>query len=176
MFNARSLCPLVTIVALTGGVAVSAAMQAALASDRAGAMPHVSLAIIVNNENPLSELPIGELRRMMLGEVTRWPDGRRVTIAMREPGRPERDAVLRLICRMSEQDFAQYLLHATFRGEVQVEPKVLDTPNGVQRFVFNVPGAIGYIRNDEVDQSVKVLRIAGAVPESAAFGLTLRSK
>jgi ABC-type phosphate transport system substrate-binding protein len=176
MFNARSLCPLVTIVAFTGGVAVSAAMQAALASDRASATSHVSLAIIVNNGNPLSELPIGELRRMMLGEVTRWPDGRRVTIAMREPGRPERDAVLRLICRISDQDFTRYLLQATFRGELQGGAKILDTPNGMRRFIFNVPGAIGYIRSDEVDESVKVLQIAGAVPGNAAFGLTLRSK
>jgi ABC-type phosphate transport system substrate-binding protein len=176
MFKARSLYPLVTVLAFTGGVAVSASMQTAPAPDPASETPHVSLAIIVNNENPLSQLPIGELRRMMLGEVTRWPDGRRVTIAMREPGRPERDAVLRLICRMSDQDFSRYLLQATFRGELQGGPKILDTANGVRRFVFNVPGAIGYLRSDEVDGSVKILQIAGAVPGNAAFGLTLRSK
>jgi hypothetical protein len=59
---------------------------------------------------------------------------------------------------------------------LQGGPKVLDTPKGVRRFVFNVPGAIGYIRSDEVDSSVKVLRIAGAVPEHAAFGFTLRAQ
>jgi phosphate transport system substrate-binding protein len=176
MFNARSLYLLVTLVAFTGGGAASGSEQTPPAREQAIATPHDSLAIVVNNENPLSELPIGELRRMILGEVTRWPDGRKVTIAMREPGDPERDTVLRLICRMSEQDFTRYLLQATFRGELQAGPKVLDTPNGVRRFVFNVPGAIGYIRSDEVDQSVKVLRIAGAVPANAAFGLTLRAK
>jgi hypothetical protein len=175
MFHARSLCLLATIVAFTGSTALSASNQTASARDPA-ITPHASLAIIVNNENPLSELPVGELRRMILGEVTRWPDGRRVTVAMREPGEPERDAVLRLICRMSDQDFTRYLLQATFRGELQGGPKVLDTPNGVRRFVFNVPGAIGYIRSDEVDSSVKVLRIAGGVPANAAFGLTLRAK
>jgi ABC-type phosphate transport system substrate-binding protein len=175
MFNTLSLSMLATIVAFTGTTALSASSQTASAREPA-IMPHASLAIIVNNENPLSELPVGELRRMILGEVTRWPDGRRVTIVMREPGDPERDAVLRLICRMSDQDFTRYLLQATFRGELQGGPKVLDTPNGVRRFVFNVPGAIGYVRSDEVDASVKVLRIAGAVPVNAAFGLTLRAK
>jgi ABC-type phosphate transport system substrate-binding protein len=174
IFNTRSLCLLVTIVAFTAGVAVSEPRQTPTTPDHAIATAHASLAIIVNNENPVSELPIGELRRMMLGEVSRWPDGRKVTVAMREPGRPERDAVLRLICRMSDQDFTRYLLQATFRGELQSGPKILDTPNGVRRFVFNVPGAIGYVRGDEVDPSVKVLRITGASPGTAAFGLTLR--
>jgi ABC-type phosphate transport system substrate-binding protein len=176
MFNAHSLCRLLTLVALTGAVAVSASGQAPSGPDPGFATPHASLAIIVNHENPLSELPIGELRRMMLGEVTRWPDGRKVTIAMREPGQPERDASLRLICRMSEEDFTRYLLQATFRGNLQGGPKILDTPNGVRRFVFNVPGAIGYLRRDEVDPSVKVLRIVGAVPGNAAFGLMLQPK
>jgi ABC-type phosphate transport system substrate-binding protein len=175
MFNARSLWLLATIVAVTGGAALSASMQTASARDPVITL-HTSLAIIVNNENPLSELPVGELRRMILGQVTRWPDGRRVTIVMREPGEPERDAVLHLICRMSDQDFTRYLLQAAFRGESQGGPKVLDTPKGVRRFIFNVPGAIGYVRSDEVDASVKVLRIAGAVPANAAFGLTLRAK
>jgi hypothetical protein len=174
MFNARSLCVLATLVAFAGSAALSASMQTASARDPA-ITSHASLAIIVNNENPLSELPVGELRRMILGEVTRWPDGRRVTIVMREAGEPERDAVLHLICRMSDQEFTRYLLQAAFRGDSQGGPKVLDTPNGVRRFVFNVPGAIGYIRSDEVDASVKVLRIAGAVPVKAAFGLTLRA-
>jgi hypothetical protein len=47
---------------------------------------------------------------------------------------------------------------------------------GVKRFVFNVPGAIGFVRGDEVDPTVKLLAVAGAVPTGSAFGLTLRAK
>jgi hypothetical protein len=108
--------------------------------------------------------------------MTRWPDGRKITIAMREPGQPERDAPLKLICRMREQDFARYTLHAAYRGDSQGALKQLDTPLGLRRFVFNVPGAIGFMREDEVDASVKVLQIAGTLPEPSAFGLTLRTK
>src|SRR5712675_2116145 len=82
----------------------------------ADVQPHLSLAFIVNAENPLTDTSLADLRRMLRGEVTRWPNGRKVTVAMREPGQPERDAVLRLICRMSEPDFTRYLLQATFRG------------------------------------------------------------
>ena len=163
------------IVASGGGAAARLAAQGASSRTEVAAA-HESVVIIVNNENQLGELPIGELRRILLGEVTPWPDGRKITIAMREPGRPERDAVLRLVCRMNDQDFTRYLLHAAYRGELQGGPKLLDTSTGVRRFVVNVPGAIGYLRSDEVDGSVKVLRIGGVVPEEPAFGLTLRAR
>ena len=176
MSKAISLSLAAAIVVSGSGAAALFATTQGVSSRPEVAAAHASMVIIVNNENQLSELPIGELRRMLLGEVTRWPDGRRITIAMREPGQPERDAVLRLVCRMNDQDFTRYLLQAAYRGELQGGPKLLDTAVGVRRFVFNVPGAIGYVRSDEVDRSVKVLRIGGTVPEGPAFGLTLRAK
>ena len=176
MSKAISLYLAVAIVVSGDGAAALFATTQGASSRPEVAAAHASMVIIVNHENHLSELPIGELRRMLLGEVTRWPDGRRITIAMREPGQPERDAVLRLVCRMNDQDFTRSLLQAAYRGELQGGPKLLDTATGVRRFVFNVPGAIGYVRSDEVDGSVKVLRIGGTIPEEPAFGLTLRAK
>jgi ABC-type phosphate transport system substrate-binding protein len=152
---------------------------AAAAAGQAGAREttaHTSLVIIVNVQNPVNELSVGDLRRILLGETTRWPDGRRITVAMRESAQAERDAVLRLVCNMSDQDYTRYLLHATFRGALQSSPKVLETATGVRRFVFNVPGAIGYVRGDEVDGSVKAVRLTGVVSPGPAFGLTLTTK
>jgi hypothetical protein len=48
---------------------------------------------------------------------------------------------------------------------------MLATPNGVLRFVFNVPGAIGYVRASEVDASVKTLRVDGRLPGDRGYGL-----
>jgi ABC-type phosphate transport system substrate-binding protein len=158
-------------------IAASAAAGSAFAQPAAARLPaalpaHAALIVIVNRENPENEISIADLRRMLLGDTTRWADGRKVTIALREPRQPERDAVLRLVCRMSDDDFSRYLLHAAYRGELHAGPKILDTANGVRRFVFNVPGAIGFIRADELDASIKPIRIVGA-PSETAFGLAL---
>jgi len=166
-------------IAMAVAALASGATARSMPRQRAGsvvATPHTSVAVIVNKANPVNQLSVSDLRRMLLGDVTRWPDGRKITIALREPGQPERDALLRLICRMSEQDFTRYTLHVAYRGEAQGTVKQLDTPSGVRRFVFNVPGAIGFVRADELDDSVKVLQIAGTTPEASAFGLTLRTR
>jgi ABC-type phosphate transport system substrate-binding protein len=130
-----------------------------------------NLAIVVNRSNPTENLSMAELRKIFLGERSHWPNGRRITLVMIEPGQLERDAVLRLIYQMSENDFNNHFLRGLFTGEVFVSPKTLATPVGVRKFIFNVPGAIGYLRATDVDATVKVIRIDERLPEDKGYGL-----
>jgi len=137
------------------------------------AHPKESLAIIVNRENPIENLSMADLRTVFLGERSHWPNGRRITLVMMEPGQPERDAVVRDVCRMSDSDLRRRYLQGLLTGEVLVSPKTLATPVGVRKFVFNVPGAVGYLRPEDVDDSVKVIRIDGHLPSDAAYPLKI---
>ena len=127
------------------------------------------LAIIVNKSNPIEALTLAELRNVFLAERSRWPNGRKITITMLDSGNPERDAVLRTIYRMREADFNRNFLHARFTGETTEEPKLLASPTNMVRFVFNAPGAIGYVRASSLDGSVKVLRIDGHAPGEPGY-------
>jgi len=144
----------------------------------AGAKPSSAehLAIIVNKANPVDDLPFDDLRNVFLGERGHWSNGRRITVVMRDPGQDERDAVLRVVYRMTESEFTRYFLHATFTGEVVSAPKRLATPAGVRRFVFNVPGAIGYVLAGEVDDSVKVIRVDGHLPGEPEYRIRISSR
>ena len=137
------------------------------------AAPHESLAIIVNRTNAVDNLSFAELRQYFLGERTRWPNGRRVTLVMRDTSRPEREAVLRIVYEMREQDFHEHFLRAKFTGEFPEEPRLIDTTSRVVNFVFLQSGAIGYVRADEVSPSVKVLRLDGLLPGDPGYKLTL---
>ncbi|HVN21250.1 MAG TPA: hypothetical protein VMU05_20860 [Dongiaceae bacterium] len=132
-----------------------------------------SLAIIVSRDNPVDNLSMNELRTVFLGERNHWPNGRRITLVMMEPGQPERDALVREVCRMSESDLRRRYLQGLLTGEILVSPKTLASPVGVRKFVFNVPGAIGYLRPEDVDESVKVLRIDGRLPSDAEYPVKL---
>lgn len=137
-----------------------------------GALPPPGpLAIVVNRSNPLDGVSSAELRRIFLGSRTYWTNGRRITILMREPGDQERDFVLREVCGMNEQQFKTHFLHGLYTGEILVSPKILDTSAGVKKFIFNVPGAIGYVRLEEVDDTVKVLRVDERLPSEKGYRL-----
>jgi ABC-type phosphate transport system substrate-binding protein len=131
------------------------------------------LAIIVNRSNPVDNLSRTELRAIFLGQRSHWANGRRITLVMMEPGQPEREAVLRQVCRLGEAEFRRRFLQGLLTGEVLVSPKTLASPIGVRKFVFNVPGAIGYLKPEDVDDSVKVVSIDEHFPGDAEYALKL---
>ena len=133
------------------------------------------LAIVVNQSNPVDNLSFNELRRIFLGNRSHWANGRRITLVMRETNEPERKTVLRDICEMSDDQLKNHYLHGLFTGEILVSPKTLATAMGVRKFVFNVPGAIGYLRKSEVDSTVKIVRIDGLDPEDKGYKLRILS-
>ncbi|KAA6460276.1 hypothetical protein DYQ86_14650 [Acidobacteria bacterium AB60] len=129
------------------------------------------LVIVVNRSNPVDDLTFDELRRIFLGNRSHWPNGRRITLVMREPGEPERKTVLHEICGMNEEQFKNHFVHGLFTGEILVSPKILSSPVGVRKFIFNVPGAIGYLRVGDVDDTVKVVHIDELLPDDKGYKL-----
>ena len=185
MFNKNTLTLLISI-ALSGAVTAFPANDARRAggsseprfveADDNAMAASEDLAIIVNTANKTDNLSLVQLRSILLAERAHWTDGQKITVVMREQGQPERALVLRAVCRMSETDFNQYLMHSTFTGQVQAGPKLLTSVPGVRKFIFNVPGAIGYVRAGEVDTSVKAMRIDGHLPGEEGYKLKLERR
>ncbi len=139
------------------------------------AFQHGDLAIIVHKSNPVQNLSLAELREYFLAERSHWSTRQKIRVAMREPGSPEREAVLRLICGMNrDQDFTTYFLRAKFSEQIIDEPRSLDSTSNMIRFVANVSGAIGYVRADEVDPSVRVITVDNISPGDPGYKLILR--
>ena len=134
------------------------------------------LAVVVHKSNPIENLSLEDLRRLCLAEQKHWDNGRKITVALREPGQPEREAVLRAVFRMKENEFTRYFLQSAFVGDVGTAPKELATTVGVRRFIFNVPGAIGFVRASELDDSVKLVRVNGLAPGEEGYPLTVQTK
>jgi hypothetical protein len=158
---------------LQGNSAASGSAVTSSFSDQGN--PTEPLVIVVNRSNPVDDLSFDELRRIFLGNRSHWPNGRRITLVMREPGEPERKTVLHDICNMNEDQFKNHFVHGLFTGEILVSPKILSSSMGVRKFIFNVPGAIGYLRVGDVDDSVKVVRIDEFLPDDKGYKLHLQS-
>jgi len=131
------------------------------------------LAVIVNLSNPVENLSLNDLRALALMQQTSWPNGRKITLALHEPGPLERQAVLQLVYHMNESAFSRYFLQATFTGRIGSGPRLLSTSENVKRFVVNVPGALGFVRLADVDPSVKMVRVDGRVAGSPGYALVL---
>ena len=164
---------LFAMVVATLGLPCQQRAQTAPSPPESRLNPDHTLAIVVNRSNPINNLSFSELRKIFLGERNHWSNGHRIAIAMLDYGQPERRAVLRLIYRMDEANYQDFLLRGMFRGDVFVAPKTLASPMILRKFVFNAPGAIGYLRLRDVDQSVKVVRIDALSPQDKGYRLLI---
>jgi phosphate transport system substrate-binding protein len=169
----RRLLGILTIVAAAILLLEVSPGSAAGGAPPAPSVPDDTLAIIVNQSNTIDDLSLKDLRTVFLGERSHWPNGRRITLVMMDPGLSERKAVLRDVCHMNETEFSRHFLQGLFTGEVFVSPKTLSTSVGVRKFVFNVPGAIGYLRASDVDGTVKVIKVNGHRPDEADYPLRI---
>ena len=134
------------------------------------------VAIVVNKSSPLSNVTLDELRKILMAEKSIGPDGQKFRVLMREPKQPEREAVLREVFRMNDAEYNRHFLQAVFTGAVQAAPKQIGSSGAVKSFVASTPGAIGYVRGDEVDDTVKLVRVNGKAPGDADYPLKLAGK
>jgi len=133
--------------------------------------PPPPLAVIVHRSNPIDDLSFSELRRIFMLDTQTWPHGRKITVVLRDKGQPERADAIRMICGLSETDYEKHILFRTFQGRVNIGPRSIQTAAAMLRFVFSAPGAIGYVAADQVDATVKLLRIDGALPGDSRYPL-----
>ena len=86
------------------------------------------LAIIVSKSSQFEDISTSNLQKYFKAEKSKTPDGKKIVIFMMDLGRPERDAALKHIYQMSESEYTDFFVSATFTGAVQAAPKALSSP------------------------------------------------
>jgi len=115
------------------------------------------LVMIVNKANSAT-VGMGKtsVKKLLLGETARWPDGQSVTIVLRPVGSDERAALLNEICGMSEAEFTRHNLQAQFMGQTIASLHQERSPAALKNFVKSNSGAVGFLHRSEADESVKI--------------------
>jgi ABC-type phosphate transport system substrate-binding protein len=124
-------------------------------------VPHLaqaeSLAIVVNDKNPLVSLRPIDLASMYRGEELHWPHGGRIKLVNRETASLERAQFYRQVLN-AKPDQRFYVLNTP----IAVQSLIRRSDEAVLRFVAAIEGAIGYVRLSQVNPSVKVVLIIDA--------------
>jgi ABC-type phosphate transport system substrate-binding protein len=147
------------------------AAGASAAASSPAALQAGDVAIIVNPRNSTRDISFDVLRKYFKAERGQWPNGTKVVIAMRQPaGQPERSAILRSIYGWDENYYQKYFRQGHFNESIQHAPKELNTTYAMTQYVHYTPGAIGYVRADQVDTSkVNVLSVDGRRPGDSGY-------
>jgi ABC-type phosphate transport system substrate-binding protein len=135
-----------------------------------------ALVVIVNSSNPVETLSLADLKKLFLSDKGRWDTGKSVATVMLGPGAPERVAFLKVVCHMSDGDFAKYFVQAAFTGKDVSPPKEVGSASAVKGAVGSSPGAIGFVKASELgagDSTVKAVKVDGAAASDAGYKLKM---
>jgi len=112
------------------------------------------IAIIVNPENPVSDLDVETIARIYTGEISNWSEvggaDMEIVLIGREAGSGTRDGFESIT---GTEDACQYRQELTSTGDVITA-------------VSQNPGAIGYASVASVKDTVKALTVAGVAPSN----------
>jgi ABC-type phosphate transport system substrate-binding protein len=130
-----------------------------------------SIAVIVNPRNSTQSISLAELRNIFLGTQQFWKDGTQIVPIVRAPSARERDVLLRRVVHMSDMQFHQYWTKRRVTRRAGHEPLTV-VSNGMQmQTVALESGAIALVAISDIHDGVKVLKVGGRRPGSAAYPL-----
>jgi len=121
----------------------------------------------VNKGNPLNDLSVAELRKILLGERTVWKGSRKIILLLPTVGSVERQMALRLVA-MDESNYKQYWQEKASGGDGTVAPTASASGFAVN-VVAETNDAIAVVPLADVKGSVKILRVDGSVPGDPAY-------
>jgi len=137
---------------------------------RAASPPPV--AFIVSTRRDVQNLTTGDLRRIFLGQISRWRDGPRIVLFVRSAKTPEGRVFLDRLMHMSDIDYAQWWIGAIFRGDAAAAPRSIGSPDAMIKAVAANANAIGFIvATEDPPHDVNVIAIDGRLPSDRGYPL-----
>jgi hypothetical protein len=134
---------------------LAAAVSAASARD---------LAIVANKANTVSVMTVAELVKVSKAQTNRWPDGKPVTLIIREPADPAMKLFLEKIYELPEAQVKELIATANHGRANHPAIMIVDSDEDLVNKVASIPGAVGVVDVYAINSSVAVMRIAGKLP------------
>jgi hypothetical protein len=137
----------------------------------AAALPATAepLVVIVDRDNPASDISLDELKSYFTGKRKDWPDGARVIPIDLEAGAPERKVFGKTALGMSADEYERWWVDQRVRGQGSA-PRAVSAASAL-KLAARARGVLAYVRASQADASVKVLKVNGVAPGAAGYPL-----
>lgn len=144
------------------------------ASAAPGQQSAVSLVVIVAAQSTLRDIPHGLLRRIFLGEPSEHA-GKRLLPLNYGPDDPLRIAFDQRAFGMSKDASGRYWVDRRIRGQ-GLPPRTVPTQMLMRAVVARLPGAVGYLTADQLNDTVRAVTIDGRAHDAADYPLRVERR
>jgi hypothetical protein len=125
---------------------------------------------VVAQSSPVTDISMGTLRRVFLGEPVNGPGGTRFVGFNQPPKTRPRTSFDQVVLGMNPDEAARYWVDQRIRGGAR-PPRTVANVALLRQVVSQFPGAISYLAMADVDPSVRAVSIGGVSADSSHYPL-----
>ncbi|GEM_PF-1787792 len=115
--------------------------------------------IVVNKARPDQDMALKDLKKIFLGEITTWPDGTGIKLAVLKTGESH-NTFIDGVLKMTAIQFSTYWKRKVFSGGATgTDIQYFKTEKSLKEYIASEPGSIGYLSPASVDDTVKVIPV-----------------
>ena len=129
------------------------------------------IALISNKTNHVEGITVADLVKICKGQTGHWPDGKAVSLVIRDPGTAEMRLVLERIYAMPKDEVANLIATANHNRTNHPAIVVVDSDEAVVKKVESTPGAVGLVDVYAISGGVTVVKLGGKLPLEPGYVL-----
>ncbi len=120
------------------------------------------MAVVVNKDNNVDNVPAAHLAKIVRAEVKNWPDGKSIILVLHRDSAGETET-LQHLNKMSAAEWKGLL--AAHKDSIQVA----DSDAEVLKIVQSTLGALGFVDVRSINNSINVVKVNGKLPMETGY-------
>ncbi len=124
-----------------------------------------NMAVVVDKANVTANVAATDLAKIFQSATKRWPDGRAITVVMRDPSLPEVQQALQRLYKMSPNELTAFV--ASHKGNFITA----DSDESLLKTVETTPGAVGLVDVYSINSRINVMKVDGKLPLEQGYAL-----
>jgi ABC-type phosphate transport system substrate-binding protein len=129
------------------------------------------IALIANKGSAVNAVTMADLIKLCKAQTSRWPDGKAVTVVVRDPASPDMKLVLEKVYAMTPSAVTELISTANHERGTHPAIIVVSSAEDLVHRVAATPGAVGLVDVYAINSSVDVMKIGGKLPFEPGYPL-----
>jgi hypothetical protein len=129
------------------------------------------VALIANKGSAVTAVTMADLVKLCKAQTSRWPDGKAVTLVVRDPASAEMKMVLEKVYSMTPSAVNELIATANHERGAHPAIIVVSSDDDLVHKVAATPGAVGLVDVYAINSSVDVMKLAGKLPFEPGYPL-----
>jgi len=122
------------------------------------------IALVSNRSTPVATITMSELVKVCKAQISHWPNGRPITLVIREPASPDAKIVIDKIYGMSPGAVNALVAGINHEHVNRAAIVIVNSDDALVKKVESTPGAVGLVDVYSITSGVVVIKISGKLP------------